>query len=168
MNKDKINNSKIENDNSSDSGSKEDKLENYKNEEKRDYLERLQILQAEYENFRKRTEKERMELLKNANEDLIIKLLSVLDNFELAMKHINDKGVDMIYSELYSILEKEGLKTINTEGKFDPKTHEAIVQEDGEEDEKILEEIQRGYTLNSKVIRASKVKISKMGENKNE
>ena len=166
MNKDKINNSKIENDNSSDSGLNENKIE--KDRKEKDYLKQLQILQAEFENFRKRTEKERMELLKNANEDLIIKLLSVLDNFELAMKHINDKGVDMIYSELYSILEKEGLKTINTEGKFDPKTHEALVQEDGKEDENILEEIQKGYTLNDKVIRASKVKISKVMENKNE
>ena len=144
------------------------KIGNDNSRKERDSFERLQILQAEFENFRKRTEKERLETLRNANEDLIIKLLSVLDNFELALKNINDKGVSMIYSELYSILEKEGLKTIKAEGKFDPRIHEALVQEAGKEDEKILEEIQKGYTLNDKVIRASKVKISKVMENKNE
>ena len=167
MKKDKTDKNKIEKDSLSGSEINKDKVENDKGRKEKDYLERLQRLQAEFENFRKRTEKERLEILRNANEDLIIKLLGVLDNFELALKNINDKGVSMIYSELYSILEKEGLKTIETEGKFDPKKHEALIQEAGEEDEKILEEIQKGYTLNDKVIRASKVKISKLMENKN-
>ena len=143
-----------------------EKKENNKNE--KDYFEQLQRLQAEFENFRKRTEKEKIEILKNANEDLIIKLLKILDNFELSLKNIDEKGVKMIYSELYDILEKEGLKIIKAEGKFNPKTHEALVQEEGKEDEKIIEEIQKGYTLNDKVIRVSKVKISKIMENKNE
>ena len=147
---------------------KKDKMENDKNGKEKNYFEELQRLQAEFENFRKRVENERLRILRNANEDLIIKLLSVLDNFELALKHIDDKGVIMIYSEFYSILEKEGLKTIKTDGKFDPKTHEALIQEVGKENEEILEEIQKGYTLNDKVIRASKVKISKVMENKNE
>ena len=168
MKKDKIDKNKIEKDSISCSERNKDKVENDKGRKEKDYLERLQRLQAEFENFRKRTEKERLEILRNANEDLIIKLLSVLDNFELALKNINDKGVSMIYSEFYSILEKEGLKTIETEGKFDPQIHEALIQEDGKEDGKILEEIQKGYLLNDKVIRASKVKISKVMENKNE
>ncbi len=135
---------------------------------KNEYLEQLQRLQAEFENFRKRTEKERKTIFQNANEDLIVKLLGILDNFELALKHIDDKGINMIYSELYIILENEGLKIIKTEGKFDPRIHEALIQEDGEEDEKIIEEFQKGYTLNDKVIRASKVKIIKTMEKKNE
>ena len=139
-----------------------------KKEEKNDnYLEQLQRLQAEFENFRKRTEKERGDIFKNANEDLIVKLLGILDNFELAMKHIDDKGVNMIYSELYSILENEGLKIIKAEGKFNPEFHEALIQEEGKENGKIIEELQKGYTLNDKVIRASKVKITKIMENKN-
>ena len=115
MKKDKIDKSKIEKDNPSDNKI-EEKIEN--NEKEKEYLGQLQRLQAEFENFRKRTEKEKLETLRNANENLVVKLLSVLDNFELALKHINDKGVSMIYSELCTILEKEGLKTIKTEGKF--------------------------------------------------
>ncbi len=134
---------------------------------KDEYLEQLQRLQAEFENFRKRTEKERQAIFLNANENLIVKLLGVLDNFELALKHVDDEGIKMIYSELYSILESEGLKPIKAEGKFDPRVHEALIQEDGKEDEKIIEEFQKGYMLNDKVIRHSKVKIMKM-EKKNE
>ena len=139
-----------------------------KEKKKNEYLEQLQRLQAEFENFRKRTEKERQEIFKNANENLIIKLLRVLDNFELALKHTDDKGINMIYSELYSILENEGLKAIKAKGEFDPRIHEALIQEEGEEDEMIIEELQKGYTLNDKVIRASKVKITKIAEKKNE
>ncbi|MEA3248551.1 MAG: nucleotide exchange factor GrpE [Nanoarchaeota archaeon] len=135
--------------------------------EKDKNLEQLQRLQAEFDNFRKRTVREKSEFLKNANEDLIIKLLGILDNFELALEHIDDKGINMIYSELYNILEDEGLKTIKAEGKFDPKIHEALIQEEGEEDEKIIEELLKGYTLNDKVIRPSKVKITKIMEKKN-
>ena len=104
-----------------------------KKEEKRIiHLEQLQRLQAEFENFRKRTEKEQKIIFKNANEDLIIKLLNILDNFELALEHLDDKGINMIYSELYDILENEGLKAIKAEGKFDPRIHEALIQEEGE------------------------------------
>ena len=139
-----------------------------KEEKKDNYFEQLQRLQAEFENFRKRIEKEKSEIFKNANKDLIIKLLGILDNFELALKHVDDKGINMIYSELYSILENEGLKIIKAEGKFNPEFHEALIHEEGKENGKIIEELQKGYMLNDKVIRASKVKISKIMENKNE
>jgi molecular chaperone GrpE len=132
------------------------------------YFEQLQRLQAEFENFRKRTDKEKQEILKSANKDLILQLLNVLDSFELAIKHIDDKGINMIYSELYSILEKQGLKKINAKGKFNPELHEVLMQEEGGKEGLILEELQKGYTLNEKVIRPSKVKISKLKENKNE
>ncbi|MCK5321250.1 nucleotide exchange factor GrpE [Candidatus Pacearchaeota archaeon] len=138
-----------------------------KEEEKRIiHLEQLQRLQAEFENFRRRTEEERKIIFKNANEDLILKLLGILDNFELALEHLDDKGINMIYSEFYDILENEGLKPIKAEGKFDPRIHEALIQEEGEEDEKIIEELLKGYTLNDKVIRHSKVKITKIAEKK--
>jgi molecular chaperone GrpE len=132
------------------------------------YFEQLQRLQAEFENFRKRTDKEKQEILKSANKDLILQLLNVLDSFELAIKHIDDKGINMIYSELYSILEKQGLKKINAKGKFNPELHEVLMQEEGDKEGIILQELQKGYTLNEKVIRPSKVKISKLKENKNE
>lgn len=129
-------------------------------------LDRLRRLQAEFENFRKRTDRERQEFLKSANKNLIFKLLGVLDNFELAMQHNDDKGVKMIYSELYSIMEREGLSVIADEKKFNPEFHEVLIQEDGEEDGIIIETLQKGYKLNDKVIRASKVKVSKMKEQK--
>ncbi|MCK4650310.1 nucleotide exchange factor GrpE [Candidatus Pacearchaeota archaeon] len=145
-----------------------EKEETEKTNKETEYLEQMQRLQAEFENFRKRTEREKQENLKNANEELITKLLEVLDSFELALKHTDNKGIKMIYSELYTILQKEGLEPIKTEGKFDPRIHEALIQEEGEEDGKITEELQKGYKLNDKLIRASKVKITKTMENKNE
>ena len=129
-------------------------------------LERLARLQAEFENFRKRTEKEKLESSINANANLISQLLKVLDHFELSLKHNNDRGVMLIYDELNKILEKHGLKVIDTNGNFDPKIHEAVIKVDGEKDGVILEEIQKGYLLNNKLLRASKVKITKVTEKK--
>jgi len=141
-------------------------MENEKIEES-EYIEQIQRLQAEFDNFRKRVDKEKQENIKNANEEIIVKLLGVMDAFELALKHTDDKGIKMIYSELYSVLKKEGLKPIKVEGKFNPEIHEALMQEEGKKDNEIIEELQKGYTLNDKVIRASKVKITKQMENKN-
>lgn len=132
-----------------------------KNKEE-EYLEMLQRLQAEFSNFQKRTEKEKIETVINANANLIAQLLPVLDNFELSLKHHEDQGVRMIYEDLFKILEKQGLKNINTEGKFNPEFHEALMQEEGEEAGLILEEFQKGYLFNNKLLRAAKVKISKL------
>lgn len=124
------------------------------------YKEKFVRLQAEFANYEKRTEKERSDLLKNANADLISKMLEVLDNFDLALKHNEDAGVAMIYDDLFRILEKQGLMLIKTDGKFYPQFHEALTKEEGDEDGIILEEFQKGYLLNGKLLRASKVKIS--------
>ncbi len=124
------------------------------------YLNQLQRLQAEFENFQRRTEKEKAETYANANAGLISELIKVLDNFELSLKHNEDKGVSLIHDELKDILEKQGLKRIDTKGIFDPKFHEVLVQVKGEKQGEILEELQKGYTLNNKLLRASKVKIS--------
>lgn len=124
------------------------------------YMEKFQRLQAEFANYEKRTEKEKLELLSNANVDLVSQLLEVLDNFDLALKHNEDAGVAMIHGDLLKVLEKQGLTTISIEGKFNPEFHEAIMQEKGKEDGVILQELQRGYLLNDKLLRASKVKIS--------
>jgi molecular chaperone GrpE len=123
------------------------------------YMEKFQRLQAEFANYEKRTDKEKVDLLNNSNADLISQLLEVLDNFELSLKHNEDKGVQLIYEDLIRVLEKQGLKAIDTEGKFNPEFHEALAQEAGEEEGTILEEFQKGYLLNDKLLRASKVKI---------
>lgn len=131
-----------------------------------EYIERLQRLQAEFENFRRRNETERKESFSNANATLISQLLEVLDNFELSLKHNSDPGIKLIYSQLFKILEKQGLKVIDAKGKFNPKIHEALIKEEGKEYGVILEEIKKGYMLNDKLIRASKVRITVLKENK--
>ena len=126
-----------------------------------EYLERLQRLQAEFENYQKRTEKEKQENLINANSNIIFQLLEVLDTFELALKHNKDLGVQLIYRDLISILKKQGLKTIDATGVFNPKIHEVVLKVGEDNTGVIIEELQKGYLLNNKLLRASKVKIGK-------
>lgn len=127
----------------------------------------LQRLQAEFQNYQKRTQDEKTRFANLANEELIKKLIPVLDNFELALKHSKKEtefveGMELIYSQLLEILEQEGLQKIDTTGKFDPHKHEAIMVEETEnEGGQILQELQKGYMLNDKIVRTSKVKISK-------
>lgn len=140
-----------------------------------DYLNRLKYLQADFENYKKRVVKEREEFVKYANEPLIIKLIDIYENLERAVengKKTEDneallQGIEIIYKQLKDVLEKEGLAQIKAVGeRFDPFRHEAVMEEqrDDCEEDTILEEFQRGYTLNDKVIRYSKVKISKKGK----
>lgn len=159
-----------------DSGEKEQELNECKKEEKKadekdqkiaELVDTLQRLQAEFENYRKYVEKCNSEFRKYAHADLIDKLLPVLDSFELALKNSTDKeklikGIELIYSQLHSVLEKEGLKEIKAEGKFDPHLHEVLIkQESDREEDTILEELQKGYMLGDKVLRHSKVKVSR-------
>jgi molecular chaperone GrpE len=144
-----------------------------RSEEKIKELEdRLLRLAAEYDNFRKRTAREFEALCQNANENLISKLLDTLDNFERALesaKSSNDydsfhKGVKLIYTHLKELLEKEGLKEIEAVCKpFDPNFHEAVTQCESEEHEEgvVADEICKGYMLNEKLLRPSKVVVSK-------
>lgn len=134
----------------------------------KEYVEHLQRLQAEFENYRKRIEQEKKLIIKQANQELIQKFLNILDSFELAFKTIKEedefsKGIKMIYSEFYSTLEKEGLKKIDCLGKkFDPYFHEVLLQGESDQEEGIImEELQKGYMLNDRIIRFSKVKTSK-------
>jgi molecular chaperone GrpE len=126
----------------------------------KEYQDKIARQQADFDNYRKRMEKEKQENLINANANLISEILPVLDHFELALKHNKDKGVVMIYDELNEVLAKQGLKVVNSTGIFNPKIHEAVMKIEGEKDGMILEEIQKGYFLNDKLLRASKVKVS--------
>ncbi|HEO64129.1 MAG TPA: nucleotide exchange factor GrpE, partial [Candidatus Omnitrophica bacterium] len=121
-------------------------------------------LQADFDNFRKRSAKERSEFVKFANESLILELLFILDNFERGIKSAEQKkdfdllhkGVDMISKQLHELLKAKGLLRIETTDKvFDPAVHEAIEQveaEDKKRDNVVVEELQAGYTLNGVVI----------------
>ena len=134
----------------------------------------LAYLQADFDNYRKYVEKEKQRIQSLANENLIRSILAVIDDFESALSSIKDsdtkKGLGMIYSKLMRTLEEFGLKRIEALGKkFDPYYHEAVMSEESsEEDGTVLEELQRGYMLNSTVIRHSKVKIAKNKNHKND
>lgn len=132
----------------------------------------LQRLQAEFENYKKRVEKEHAQYKTYAAKDIIASLLPVLDSFELALKHCQEKGtfvdgMKLVYGQLYSILEHAGLRAIEAVGKrFDPYYHEVLMQEPTQSDEgKILEEFQKGYMFKDMVIRHAKVKVAKVTEN---
>lgn len=135
-----------------------------------EYKELLQRLQADFENYKKRCEKQMGEIREHSKQEAIAKLLPVLDSFELALKSMqasekNTQGVKMIFSQLHSALEGLGLKKIDCTGKaFDPYRHEALLTAESEQDGIILEELQTGYMLNDAVIRHSKVKIGKKGK----
>jgi len=137
---------------------------NQKIEELTDILKRLQ---AEFENYKKRTDKEKLELMKYAQGELMLKLLPVLDTFEIALKNTKDhekfaKGMEMVYAQIYSAFESSGLRQIKAVGeKFDPFRHEVLMKEECDKDEDIvLDELQKGYMLNDRVLRHSKVKVS--------
>lgn len=136
-----------------------------------EYYNQLQRLQADFDNYRKRTQKEKAELIKYAAERLVKDLLPVLDNFEravLAAKTNPDfasfsQGVDMILRQVQDVLGKEGLKPMEVVGQpFDPNLHEAVQRVDSEEhaENTIIEELQKGYYLKEKVIRPGMVTVS--------
>ena len=134
--------------------------------------DRWMRLAAEFENFRKRSSRQFAELVQSANERLVAQLLPVLDNFERALDHQGDeetldsfrKGVEMIFGQLQNVLETEGLKPLDSVGKpFDPDVHDAMMQIESKEHESgtIVEEVEKGYTLNDRVLRHAKVVVSK-------
>ncbi|MDD5565790.1 MAG: nucleotide exchange factor GrpE [Candidatus Omnitrophica bacterium] len=140
-----------------------------------EYWDRLLRLQADFENTRKRLERERADFIRFANEGLISELLNVLDDLERAVELAQTKhedlpaflkGVEMILAHLYELLKKNGVKPIEAKGKqFDPHFHEAMLQvQDGAVAENsVVEELQKGYLLHDRVIRTVKVKVSKQG-----
>jgi molecular chaperone GrpE len=129
-------------------------------------------LMAEYDNYRKRTIKEKADLIKNGGEKVLVGLLPVIDDVQRALENIDKakdlnaikEGVDLIYQKFFSFLQQNGVKAIETTGEpFDADFHEAIatvpVQEEDQKG-KIIDNIQTGYTLNDKVIRHAKVVVA--------
>jgi molecular chaperone GrpE len=139
----------------------------------KEYWDKALRLQADFENMRKRLEKEKQDFIKFANEGVILNLLNILDDLErvveLAQGKHQDmpaflKGTEMILAHLYEMLKEHDVVPIETAGKtFDPHYHEALMQvEDKDSPEHtIVEELQKGYLLNGRVIRTAKVKVSK-------
>lgn len=124
-------------------------------------------LMADFQNYKKRVEKEKTELYSYANEKLVTEMLDVIDNFERALDQEDvgegfKEGMEMIFKQLSGVLEKSGLAEIAALGEeFDPNIHNAVMTEDTEEYEsgKVSGVMQKGYTLNGKVIRPSMVKV---------
>jgi len=139
-----------------------------------EYLSRLKYLQADFENYKKMVAREREMYEMCATETLIKNLLPIIDTLEYAIASASnntsfEEGIALIYKDLIAVLAKEGLKPIAAVGeKFDPYKHEVIrtaIDDDHPEDT-ILEEFEKGYILGSKVIRTSKVKLSKLKNHK--
>jgi molecular chaperone GrpE len=135
-----------------------------------DYLRRLQYLQADFENYRKRVEKEMSDNRQFGNQRLLSDLIVVNDELELALREAEEskenptilEGVGMVHKRLQSILLKEGVEKIQSLGsKFNPDLHDAALRVASDEEEgTIVEEIRQGYTLKGKVLRPSIVKVA--------
>ena len=136
--------------------------------EKSDLHDRLLRMKAEFENFRRRSERERSEFVQFATAELLRELLPVLDDFERALKvETADKeyakGVDLIAQRLADLLKKAGLEPIETVGqRFDPTVHQAVarVETTDAEDQTILDEYQRGYNLKGRLLRPAMVRVA--------
>jgi molecular chaperone GrpE len=128
-------------------------------------------LYSEFDNYRKRTSKERLELFKTAGQDILTDLLPVLDDFDRAMQNMDSSedaeaiqtGINLIYNKFKSVLENKGLKHFKSiETEFDPEVHEAITKIPAPSKKlkgKVVDEIEKGYMLNDKVIRFAKVVV---------
>jgi len=166
-----VNTSADANENSnSETASEESEIEKLKNDlsEANDKYLRLY---AEFDNYKRRTAKERIDFLQTAGKDVIVSLLAILDDFERAEKAIESaqeltpvkEGVELIHQKLKSILSQKGLKAMESLGEqFDAEIHEAVTNIPAPSDDmkgKVIDELEKGYYLNDKVIRYAKVVV---------
>lgn len=137
-----------------------------------EYLDSWRRAAADFSNYRKRAEKDSGELTKFSNMLLISRLLPVLDDFERAMQTLPEKlrdltwidGIMLIARKMRAVIEAEGVKPIEAEGKaFDPNIHEAVIHEESDKHEEgiVISELQKGYMLHDKVLRPTLVKVAK-------
>ena len=127
-------------------------------------------LAADFQNFRRRVEKEKSDIYAYANEKIALAIIDVMDNFERALQHSEEcadkqfvEGIGKIYKQLKSVLDKNNIVEIKAEGEdFDPNFHNAVTSEENSDFEsgKVIQALQKGYTLNDKVIRPSMVRVA--------
>jgi molecular chaperone GrpE len=116
---------------------------------------------ADYQNLQKRAQDERLELIRSANKDLLLRILQVLDTLMLAQQHVQDKNLEVSINHFLDILKSEGVTRIQAVGKeFDPSIMEAIATAEGEEG-KVIAEVRAGFLLNDKLLRAAQVTVGK-------
>jgi molecular chaperone GrpE len=136
--------------------------------ERDEWLDTTKRLQADFENYRKRVVREQTALVERAAEGLLEQLLPVLDNFELALRAIPEgdeqvrKGVELVYADLVSVLERNGLERIDAIGApFDPNEHEAVMQDEGDGEPVVGDVLRTGWKLKGRVLRPSMVKVTR-------
>ncbi|WP_236354922.1 nucleotide exchange factor GrpE [Konateibacter massiliensis] len=151
-------------------GKKKEKKDK-KDEQIEELTDRLKRTMAEFENFRKRTDKEKEQMFEVGAKSVIEKILLTVDNFERGLKAVSEEekntpfveGMDMVYKQLISSLEEIGVKQIEAVGKeFDPNIHNAVMHEENEElgENVVSEELQKGYLYRDNVVRYSMVKVA--------
>jgi molecular chaperone GrpE len=137
--------------------------------ERDEYLDSLQRLKAEFDNFRKRTVREQEAFATRAGEALVKELLPVLDDLERALEAAEqheeaklEEGVRLVYRSLFEALRRHGLELIETDGAFDPHVHEALLAQPAEEAEpgSVIEVLQKGYRLGDRVLRPARVVVA--------
>jgi molecular chaperone GrpE len=137
--------------------------------ERDEYLDSLQRLKAEFDNFRKRTAREQASMVERAHERLVNELLPVLDDLERALEAASEheeakleEGVRLVHRSLVGILAREGLAEIGTEGAFDPNVHEALLAQPAEDAEpgSVVQVLQKGYRLGDRVLRPARVVVA--------
>jgi len=130
--------------------------------------DRLLRLAADFDNFKKRAARERTEYVALANERLVKDLLPILDDLERALDAVGEhneasveEGVRLVHRSLAQLLERNGVKQISTEGKFDPHVHEALLSQPSEAEEgSVIDVVQKGYTIGDRVVRPARVVIA--------
>lgn len=144
-----------------------------KSEKANELRDRILRLQADFENSRKRWERDKQEYIRFAQEEVLVGLLNITDDFERSLKvapaRIEDlpnfiKGMEMIFSHLQELIKKNGVTPMSAEGKlFDPNLHEAlmIVEKDELPENTIVAELQKGYFLHNRLLRVARVQLSK-------
>lgn len=142
-------------------------------EEAAKYKEQYIRLYAEFENARKRMDREKQEFIRYANEGLIVEFLDILDNLERSIESAKAKhedyeafvkGIELVMANIHDMLKKNNVKPMKVDGKmFDPHRHEVLMQEERQDldDGTVIEEFQKGYCLGEKVVRTAKVKVAK-------
>ena len=136
--------------------------------ERDEYLEALRRTAAEFDNYRKRVLREQQSLVARASERLVRELLPVLDDLERALEAAEEheeakleEGVTLVHRSLADVLRREGLEEIETDGRFDPHVHEALLQQPSDADEgSVIQVLQKGYTLGDRVLRPARVIVS--------
>ena len=136
--------------------------------ERDEYLDALRRLKAEFDNYRKRAQRDQASLVARAGERIVAGLLPVVDDLERALQAAEqheeaklEDGVRLVHRSLESLLEREGLEEIPTEGRFDPHVHEALLSQPSEADEgSVIEVLQKGYRLGDRVLRPARVVVA--------